>query len=203
MKKKIIILSAVLFVSLACFPLPPQQKSYALDTEADINKIISSAQQGDAEAQYNLGVMYAQGLGVTQNYAEAVKWYRKAAEQGYAAAQFNLGGMYHQGQGVPQEAMPDGEWDYSEAMKWYRKAAEQGHANAQSNLGLMYAQGQGVTQDYAEAYFWFNLAVASGYEGARSGRDIIAKKLSQNALIDAQKRVREWKPKTPEETMAD
>jgi uncharacterized protein len=56
--------------------------------------------------------MYAQGLGVEQDYAEAVKWYRKAADQGVTAAQSNLGLMYAQGLGVAQ--------DYAEAVKWYR-----------------------------------------------------------------------------------
>ena len=88
------------------------------------------AEQGNVYAQFNLGLMYNNGLGVTQDYSEAVKWYRKAAEQGHADAQYNLGVMYAEGQGVTQ--------DYSEAMKWYRKAAEQGDANAQYNLGVMY-----------------------------------------------------------------
>ena len=52
------------------------------------------AKQGDAVAQYNLGVMYAQGQGVPQDYKTAVKWYRLAAEQGNADAQYNLGVMY-------------------------------------------------------------------------------------------------------------
>jgi len=84
------------------------------------------AEQGDASAQTNLGVMYHQGHGVPQDYAEAMKWFRLAAEQGHPSAQTNLGVMYHQGQGVPQ--------DYAEAMKWYRLAADQGHTNAQTNL---------------------------------------------------------------------
>ena len=75
--------------------------------------------------------MYLHGQGVRQDYAQAVKWYRKAAEQGFAEAQYNLGVRYDQGQGVPQ--------DYAEAVKWYRKAAEQGDAEAQLNLGVMYA----------------------------------------------------------------
>jgi len=87
------------------------------------------AAQGDASAQYNLGVMYHSGQGVPQNYAEAAKWYRKAAEQGSARAQFNLGVKYSNGQGVPQ--------DYAEAAKWYRKAALQGYADAQFNVALM------------------------------------------------------------------
>ena len=60
------------------------------------------AEQGDAFAQYNLGVMYDKGLGVPQDYKTAVKWYSLAAEQGLAAAQYNLGFMYYNGKGVPQ-----------------------------------------------------------------------------------------------------
>src|SRR5215471_9505352 len=86
-------------------------------------ELLPLAQQGDAYAQVNLGVMYQQGQGLPQNYAEAVKWYQRAAEQGNAAAQSNLGTMYDRGQGVPQ--------NYTEALRWYRRAAEQGVAYAQ------------------------------------------------------------------------
>ncbi len=73
------------------------------------------AKQGVADAQYNLGVMYVEGLGVPQNYAKAVGWWRKAAEQGHATAQYNLGVAYHNGEGVPQ--------DYAQAHMWYNFAA--------------------------------------------------------------------------------
>ena len=73
------------------------------------------AEQGDADAQYNLGIMYENGRGVPQDYAEAVKWYRKAAEQGHASAQRNLGYMYDKGKGVPQ--------DYVQAHMWSNLAA--------------------------------------------------------------------------------
>jgi len=73
------------------------------------------AEQGDASAQFNLGVMYDNGWGVPQNYTEAAKWYRQAAEQGQADAQNNLGVMYLQGQGVPQ--------DYTLAYSWLNLAA--------------------------------------------------------------------------------
>ena len=62
--------------------------------------------------------MYAQGLGVSQDYSEAVRWFRLSADQGYDVAQFNLGLMYAQGDGVKQ--------DYGEAQKWFRLAADQG-----------------------------------------------------------------------------
>src|SRR5271165_948087 len=61
------------------------------------------AGQGNADAQYNLGVMYENGQGAPQNYAEAVRWYQKAAGQGDAQAQHSLGLIYVNGQGVPQD----------------------------------------------------------------------------------------------------
>ena len=75
----------------------------------------AKAEQGDADAQITLGVCYAKGLGVPQDFAEALKWYRLAAGQGHAEAQFNLGVMYHTGKGVPQ--------DYVEAHKWFNLSA--------------------------------------------------------------------------------
>ena len=84
------------------------------------------AEAGGAEAQAWLGFMYDEGRGVSQNYAEAVKWYRLAAEAGDASAQNNLGVMYADGKGVSQ--------DYAEAVKWFRRAAEQGNATAQETL---------------------------------------------------------------------
>src|SRR5690242_4574215 len=77
------------------------------------------AERGDAAAQFNLGVMYAQGLGMPQDVAQAALWFRRAADQGHAAAQSNLGVLYALGRGVPQ--------DDAEAAKWYRKAADQGY----------------------------------------------------------------------------
>ncbi len=68
------------------------------------------AEQGAADAQFNLGVMYFKGRGVPQVHAEAVKWYRKAAEQGVAKAQYNLGHMYSYGLGVPQDQVQAHMW---------------------------------------------------------------------------------------------
>jgi TPR repeat protein len=113
----------------------------------------------DAEAQFNLGVMYADGYGVAKDEAEAVNWYRKAAVQGVAEAQFNLGAMYTYGLGVAK--------DEAEAVKWYRKAAEQGYANAQFNLGSAYYNGAGVQQEYKEAVAWFRKAAEQGDASAQ------------------------------------
>jgi len=120
----------------------------------DFESVKRAAEQGQAVAQNNLGVMYDNGQSVTQSYAEAVKWYRKAAEQGQALAQYNLGVMYEKGQGLAQNE--------AEAVKWYRKAAEQGYVDAQYNLGVMYEKGQGVAKSYAEAVKWYRKAAEQG-----------------------------------------
>jgi uncharacterized protein len=118
------------------------------------------AEQGDAKAQDKLGFAYDTGQGVRQDYAEAVKWYRKAADQGNASAEYNLGSMYANGQGVPQ--------DDADAVKWFRKAADQDNAAAEYDLGSMYRDGRGVPQDYAEAMKWFRKAADRGLAAAEN-----------------------------------
>src|SRR6476619_7636540 len=81
------------------------------------------ANDGDAAAQFNLGLMYMTGQGVQQDNAAAALWFRKAAEQGYALAQSNLGTLYLYGHGVTQ--------DDNEAVMWFRKAADQSDAVAE------------------------------------------------------------------------
>jgi len=117
------------------------------------------AEQGDAEAEAKLGSMYSHGLGVPQDYAEALRWYRKAADQGEAEAENGIALLYSQGQGVSQ--------DYAEALRWYHKAADQGYAKAQHNLGNMYYYGRGVPQDRGEAERWYHKAADQGDEYAR------------------------------------
>ena len=98
-----------------------------LSAQDNLDTVRQAAERGDATAQFNLGVMYANGEGVPQDDAEAVQWYRLAAEQGHAEAQGTLGAMYATGRGVPQDDV--------EAVQWFRLAAEQGHASSQGALG--------------------------------------------------------------------
>ena len=109
------------------------------------------AEQGNATAQFYLGLVYENGVvGVPEDDAEAVKWLRKAAEQGEGGAQYRLGLKYDNGWSVPE--------DDAEAVKWFRKAAEQGDSRAQYSLGVMYAKGEGVPKNDAEAAKWFRKA---------------------------------------------
>ena len=75
-----------------------------------------------------LGLQYATGSGVSQDYAEAIKWFQKAAEQGHAVAKLHLGAMYAEGRGVPQ--------DYVRAYMWFDLAKAQGEQKATEPLDM-------------------------------------------------------------------
>jgi len=154
----------------------------------EIDALRARAEQGVAEAQWGLGNMYANGHGVPQDDAEAVRWCRLAAAQGDVRAQFDLGGMYEEGRGVPQ--------DYAEAVRWTRLSADQGRAGSQSSLGLMYANGEVVPLDYVQAHMWFNLAASqqtySLREIAREARDRTARLMTPAQIAEAQRLARDW-----------
>ena len=118
-----------------------------------------AAEQGHADAQYNLGCLFKNGQGVAQDDVEAMRWYRLAAEQGLAKAQVLLGLGFNYGRGVKQ--------DYVEAARWFRLAAEQGNAHAQYLLGVKLSNGQGVKKDYVEAARLYRLAAEQGYVHAQ------------------------------------
>ena len=118
------------------------------------------AENGDAAAQFGLGLLHHFGEGVPQDHAEAVRWYRKAAMEGEVRAQYYHGDMYRRGHGVPR--------DYTVAVWWYISAANQGYAEAQYALGLMYRGGLGVARDDAEAARWFREAAEQGLVRAKA-----------------------------------
>ena len=174
-------LAVCLATLMGCGNTSPEKDASPAD---DIETLRKAAEQGNADAQYNLGVMYDEGTGgVPKDHAEALKWFRKAAEQGHAQAQFDLVVPYAFGFGVPK--------DYAEAFKWFRKAAERGRMDAQNNLGDMYAEGRGVPQDYVAAYAWSSVAAASGDESGRKHRDEIKGDLTPSQLEKGQVMARE------------
>ena len=149
---------------------------------------LKAAEQGHADAQFNLGIMYANGEGVAKDPREAVAWYRKAAEQGHADAQNNLGAAYEIGSGILQ--------DFTLAARWYEVAARQGDAWGQRNLALLLRDGRGVAANPVLAHAWLNRASAADkpHPNAAEERDALAENLSAAQLADAQRLAREWKP---------
>lgn len=119
-----------------------------------IDELRVKANQGDTNAQFQLGAAYDQGRGINKNQIEAATWYRKAAELGHPAAQNSLGSMHQFGEGVPQ--------DNVEAVKWFQKAADQGYGEAYTNLGYMYDVGLGVKQDQQKAVSLYLNGVEKG-----------------------------------------
>jgi TPR repeat protein len=115
------------------------------------------AARGDAAAQFNLGVMYDNGQGVTQDHQQAAAWYRKADEQGYAQAQYSLG-----------QAAYDHK-DYQTALKLWLPLANRGEMRAQLAVGYIYYNGAGVKQSYARALKWLRKAADQGSPEAQDG----------------------------------
>jgi len=99
----------------------------------------AAAEEGHADSQFNLGLMYEHGIGVDKDEKEAVVWYRKSAVQGFAFAQYNLAVLYENGRGAAV--------DFVQANEWYRKASLQGDPLAIGNLGMLYLRGQGVKEN--------------------------------------------------------
>jgi TPR repeat protein len=100
---------------------------------------LAAAKEGHALSQYNVALMYEQGLGISKNEKEAFFWYVKSSSQGNAAAQFNLGVFFENGRGTKV--------DFAKANAWYRKASVQGDGLAVGNLGMLYIRGQGVKEN--------------------------------------------------------
>ena len=184
--------------------------AFALLTRDDLDAIRHAAEQGDADAQFEVGESYTSGTKVPRDHTEAARWYRQAAEQGHADALFLLGEHYARGLGVLKDdkeaarsfrqAAEQGHdsaqlvlagffaegrgvlKDDKEAARWYRQAAERGNAIAQMFLGLTYALGRGVPKNDVLAYMWLDVARANGFDSARKSRDDIGSDLAPDQI---------------------
>lgn len=116
--------------------------------------LITKADQGDAQAQFLVGVAYDSGNGAPRSEEKAVKYYLMAAEQGHAEAQNSLGSALQ------------AEKRYSEALPWFEKAAAQNHALATNNLAYLYDLGLGVKQDRRKGFELYSRAANLGWAEA-------------------------------------
>lgn len=140
-------------------------------SQAVLERVRPLAEQGNANAQYNMGVIYDRGYGVERDYAKAHAWYEKAAAQGYAKAAHNLGVMYQTGHGV--------DVDNERAAYWFKKAAELGEPAAQNNLAVMFARGVGVQRNMGLAAAWAARAAQAGNSSAIANIPLITAELPQ------------------------
>jgi TPR repeat protein len=162
--------------------------------EADLQAIKARAEQGEVDAQVQLGLFYANGMQVEKDYAIAKQWWEKAAQQGNASAKYFIGYMYAGGAGVEKDKLIAKDWweqaaeqdnigalfnlgmlyvegdvvqgSYVEAGKYFTRAAELGNVQAQFNVGMLYANGLGYPQSNEYAYAWAKFAADRGHPSA-------------------------------------
>ena len=202
---------------VACDSSEDSKQSKPKSVLPELTTVKAKAESGDAEAQWLVGSIYAEGIQLKQDYNGAVEWFRKAADQGHPKAAHRLGSLLEIGQGA--------KLDYAEAAKWYQKAADQGLAVAQYSLAAMYGLGRGVPYnpkealalynkaaaqgdalsrfnlaerfergrdvevDLVEAYKWYELAAESGLEDGKTGANALKKRLIATQLEEAKKRL--------------
>ena len=173
------------------------QKGLDAYNEADYETSLAECQpladEGNAEAQFCVGRLYANGFGVPMDDALALKWYGLAAASGHAEAQFCLAVMHANGWGVPMNDVA--------AANYYRLAAEQGFMQAQTSLAFLYNHGTGVEQSRVTAYMWYDVAAKRGDTASESKAKELAEKMSQDELLSAQKSALEWLEGFDGETM--
>jgi uncharacterized protein len=138
----------------------------------------SAAAQGDPMAQYQLGTLYYQGLGLNQNYSEAALWYRRAAEQGNVDAQYSIGNMSLMGEGIPQNDL--------QAQYWYKEAAKQGHLSAIHNLDNLDRFSQNndlVTEDISKEIQEIDISLSMNIEQAMANETIEVEQQATENLV--------------------
>lgn len=140
------------------------------------------ADEGDARAQFKLGELYHEGLGVNPDITRAMQWYLLAAEQGHAEAQNNLGIIYDDGDEIRA--------NFRTAMKWYLLAAEQGDPGAQFNLGSIYREEESV-QDFTRTYMWWGISAYLGNDLAGSLLESVEQEMSPEQVVAARKLARQ------------
>lgn len=130
-------------------------KRYPRRTRADL--LISAhyhrmaAERGNASSAYKLGEMYENGMGVSQDYQAALKWYLASADSGDKYGEFRVGFFYQKGLGVPQDMLM--------ARYWYERSAQRNNEWAYHMLAFMFADGDGVEKNVSLARKYFELSL--------------------------------------------
>jgi TPR repeat protein len=132
------------------------------------------ADEGNVDAMFCVGQMYANGFGVAMDDAQAMKWFGLAAGEGHPEAMYRLAVMHANGWGVPMNDVP--------AAGFYRLAAGFGYVPAQSAMGYCYKHGAGVEKDLVKAYMWFAVAANNDDLSAAAERDKVADRLTPEQL---------------------
>jgi hypothetical protein len=153
------------------------------DTE-QFKRVQRDAARGLANAQTALAGNYAEGRCVTQDYAQAALWYRRAAEQGNADAQYELAMYLMEGKEVTL--------DEASAAKWLARAAAQNHPEAQYALGVLYVQGRGLPKDIVQGYVWIRVSSPTPDQHVQDVLAEVAKSMSRSDIDRAEAVAASW-----------
>ncbi len=189
-----------------------QKFRYGVGVDADpvqtLNYYRAAAQQGMAEAQYELAsILDGDLLDVGRDRSEAFIWFQAAADQGHVQAQIKIGSGHRHGDGLQQSYADAAHWfiaaaeqgssfaalnaaevladdlsDYGSALRWYEFAAINGRRAGQLALGDLYRDGKGVSQDLVSAHMWYGIAAGYGSGTAEQKRDQIELDMTQDQI---------------------
>jgi uncharacterized protein len=162
----------------------PAQEAVPPCNAAQFKRVQRDAARGLANAQTALADSYANGRCVTQDYAQAALWYRRAAEQGNADAQYQLAMYLVEGKEVTL--------DEKDAAKWFARAAEQNHSQAQYALGVLYVQGRGLPKDIVQGYTWIRISSPSPDRHTQDVLAELAKSMSRGDIDRAEAAAASW-----------
>ena len=132
------------------FEINAESADLKSEFQKELDKWMLRAYEGDRDAQFKVGVLFANDQFGPPDNEQASYWYTQAARQGHVLAQYNLGHQYLTGTGVKR--------DENDAMHWWLKAAGQQHPLAQFNVGRAYYLGIGLEKDLQQAKLWFERA---------------------------------------------
>ena len=214
------------FSPVASIPPPkaaPPAAPAADPAIADLAVVRDLAASGNAAAELELGLRYAEGRSLPRDLTLAAQWLEKAAKQDNPPAQYRLATLYEKGLGVTRDTAVALNWyqraanagniramhnlavliaegttgkpNYDDAAMWFREAAEFGIGDSQYNLAILYARGLGVPKDLQQSYVWFALAAAQGDDDAAKKRDEVATHLDAKQLADAKANVAAFTPR--------
>ncbi len=197
----------------AVLPTPATAAAGSPPARAAARNLIEDAKSGDAAAQLELAIRFAEGGPSERNYEMAAQWYGKAAERGLAVAEYRLASLYERGLGVAQDMQraknlyqraaekgntramhnlgilavesADGKPNYTSAALWFGKAAEYGVRDSQYNMAVLLARGLGLPKDLVKSYIWFSIVAAAGDPDAAKKRDDVAARLTSAELASA------------------
>lgn len=175
-------------VLVGCSDYNSARSAYAAGRHDEaFTKLIKLAKEGHLKAQYEVAMMFNNGIGVAKDKEEAWNWFTRAAKAGNVDAQVELGAHY--------EAGVDGQPNGIMAAQWWKTAAKNGSGVAAFNLGTMYRSGRVTARDLVRAYAWFmvaeDLGVITAKDHLRNLRDLIpeqdvakAERLKEGLLKD-------------------